>query len=181
MLLPAPGARRTAYTLVLAWTGRTWACVVSAWANRLTRDAAAAGLLPALSAYPAWRPEVPWGESRLDFLLSGAALPPCLVEVKGVTLVGPDSVARFPDAPTARGARHLHELIRAAESGQRGAVVFAVQRPDATCVTPNQTTDPAFATALVEAQKAGVLLLAFTTQVSPAGLVPDRAIPVYLG
>lgn len=180
MLQAAPGARRTAYTLVLAWAGKEWACVVSAWANALTREAAVLGLLPPLAAYPAWRAEVPWGESRIDFLLSGAELPPCLVEVKGVTLVSGEAQARFPDAPTQRAARHLRELARAAACGHRAAVVFAVQRPDATSVTPNRATDPTFAAALEGAAQAGVQVLAFTCRCSPAGIFPDRAIPVML-
>ena len=53
-------------------------------------------------------PEVRYGQSRLDFCLDGQHF----VEVKGVTLEQ-DGRCRFPDAPTERGTRHLHELIRA--------------------------------------------------------------------
>ncbi len=59
------------------------------------------------------------GRSRLDFCLDGHHL----VEVKGVTLEQ-DGHCRFPDAPTERGTRHLHELIRAVEEGYRADGVF---------------------------------------------------------
>lgn len=63
------------------------------------------------------RPEFRFGESRLDFCLTrpdGLHL----VEVKGVTLEQ-GGHARFPDAPTERGVKHVHELIRAVEQGCR--------------------------------------------------------------
>ncbi len=42
----------------------------------------------------------------------------CYVEVKGVTLII-DGEARFPDAPTKRGTKHLEELIKLKKEGNR--------------------------------------------------------------
>ena len=39
------------------------------------------------------------------------------MEVKGVTLEE-DGVARFPDAPTERGVKHMEELMRCVEDGR---------------------------------------------------------------
>ena len=38
------------------------------------------------------------------------------IEVKGVTLES-DNIARFPDAPTERGVKHLKELIHCMQEG----------------------------------------------------------------
>jgi sugar fermentation stimulation protein A len=81
------------------------------------------------------------------------------VEVKSVTLVE-GGTARFPDAPTARGARHVRELAQLASTGERAMILFVVQREDARRVTPHRGIDPTFAHALEAARRAGVLLRA---------------------
>ena len=104
--------------------------------------------------YSLVRPEWPFGSSRLDFYLERGP-EKTLVEVKGCTLEV-DGVGYFPDAPTQRGARHLRELMRAAELGYRAAAAFVIQMPGITQVLPNEATDPAFSQALRQAQAAGV-------------------------
>ncbi len=64
--------------------------------------------------------------------------------------------ARFPDAPTPRGARHLDELSEARRRGFVAAVLFCIQRPDAIRFAPNNATDPGFGAALRRASAAGV-------------------------
>ena len=70
----------------------------------------------------------------------------CLVEVKSVTLVV-DGVGLFPDSPTERGVKHLQTLMRAVAGGYRAAVVFIVQRPDASAFAANDPADPPLAAA----------------------------------
>lgn len=105
--------------------------------------------------------------SRMDFFLPGDdRLPHALVEVKSVTLcVG--GTGLFPDAPTDRGVRHLRELTRAAREGYRAFAVFIAQREDVEIVRLNRETDPAFAGALKDAAKKGVVLLGYRCWVSP--------------
>ena len=122
--------------------------------------------------------EVQCGASRLDFCLTGAA-GRCWVEVKSVTLVR-EGVAMFPDAPTARGARHVRELTRAVADGDAAAVVFIVQRADAVRFRPYAEHDPDLAAALLAAQAAGVQVRAFSCQVSTTGVRLDRELPVSL-
>lgn len=172
--------RKTEYSVILARHRRIWVCLVSAWANTLAREAAQLGLLPELNHYTNWQPEVKWGRSRLDFFLSAPGETPCLVEVKGVTLVPEPGQALFPDAPTLRGARHLGELTQAVRDGNKAAVVFAVQREDAQTVSPNREMDPNFTQALKEAEEAGVLLLAFSCNVSLDGITPVKSLKVEL-
>ena len=124
------------------------------------------------------RPEVAFGDSRLDFLLE-TEQGRHYVEVKGVTLEEGGHVF-FPDAPTERGVRHLHTLMRAVEQGHRATVFFVVQMADVLDFSPNDSTDPAFGQALRQAAAAGVQVLAFTCQVTPEEVTMDRQIPVIL-
>ena len=121
------------------------------------------------------RPEVRYGRSRLDFCLDGHHL----VEVKGVTLEQ-DGRCRFPDAPTERGTRHLHELIRAVEEGYQATAFFVIQMENALDFAPNDDTDPAFGQALRQAARAGVEIAAYSCRVTPGSIEMDRPVPVLL-
>ncbi len=103
------------------------------------------------------KPEYPFGESRLDFLVKNSH-EETLVEVKGCTLAE-DGVALFPDAPTSRGRRHVEELIKAMREGKGAAVIFLVFREEAKCFSPNWKTDPEFSRALQEGMEKGLRIL----------------------
>ena len=122
--------------------------------------------------------EVSWEDSRFDLAFQRAGKP-CLLEVKGVTLAR-DGAGVFPDAPTQRGARHVRTLFRAAQAGYGAYVLFVAAMEHVTCVQPNWKTDQAFAQALVEAQQAGVTLLALRCKVEPDAIAPLAQIPVCL-
>jgi sugar fermentation stimulation protein A len=169
--------RRTAYTLVLVRQGRTWVSAWPALANAILQRALARGVT-GLTRTRVMSREVRAGESRIDFLLAGRGRH-VLTEVKSVTLVE-HGVALFPDAPTARGTRHLRELIAARRRGEPAMVVFVVQRPDARHVSPHRAIDPSFALALEDAARAGVRLRAYTCRVTTLGVTLDRPIPVHL-
>ena len=124
------------------------------------------------------RPEYTYGDSRLDFCLeSPNGLH--LVEVKGVTLEE-DGHARFPDAPTERGVKHLQELIRAVEEGHRSSAVFVIQMEDVLDFAPNDVTHPAFGAALRRAAAVGVEVAAFNCRVTPDSLEIIGRVPVVL-
>lgn len=117
--------------------------------------------------------------SRIDFCLQTGAGIPCWVEVKSVTLVE-DGCALFPDAPTARGRRHVDELAERVACGERAAVVFIVQRPDAAELRPQWATDPEFAEALARAHAAGVEVYAYTCALSLHKICLREPIPVVI-
>jgi sugar fermentation stimulation protein A len=168
----------TTHQVVLAQHGDALVCLDSRLPPGLFVEALAAGLVPELGACPRVRTEVTWGASRLDLALS-CATGEWLVETKSCTLVV-GSVARFPDAPTLRGARHLHELMGVAAQGLRPAVAFMVQREDPRRFAPNDATDPDFGRLLREAAAAGVLVVAVLCRVTPGAVTPLRRIPVDL-
>ena len=111
------------------------------------------------------KPEFRYGDSRVDFCMERAS-ERFLLEIKGCTLVR-DGVGYFPDAPTARGTKHLRELTAAARQGYRCAVGFVIQTEGVTRVKPNRETDPDFARALTEAAEAGVRVLHLPCVVEP--------------
>ena len=124
------------------------------------------------------RPETKFGNSRMDFYAK-AQNTEYLIEVKGVTLKQ-EGVALFPDAPTARGVKHLRELTEATKRGYACCVLFVIQMKGVTHFAPNRQTDPAFAKALKEAAKAGVTIIALTCTVTPDSMEIDGEIPVIL-
>lgn len=137
--------------------------------NALAAEAIADGTLAELQGYGSVRREVQYGEgSRIDLLLERGG-ERCWVEVKNVTLVQ-DGVALFPDAVTARGRKHLHELQAMVAAGDRAAMLYVVQRADARSFAPAAAIDPAYAVALRSAAAAGVELLAYRAEVSTEGV-----------
>jgi len=145
--------------------------------NPLFAEALAAGRLQAFH-WTSLEREISLGDSRIDFRLEGPD-GACWVETKSVTLVE-GKTALFPDAPTGRGRRHLRELAAAVEAGERAAVVFVVQRPDADSFAPHPTADPAFADTLRAVTAAGVDVRAYACDVSLKSIAVSREISVRL-
>ena len=146
--------------------------------NALVWEAWHDGTLPHLEGYPSARREVRYHDSRLDMLLESSE-GKCYVEVKSVTLVQ-DGVARFPDAPTDRGRRHVATLVHAVEEGYRAAAVFVIQRADAVGLSPYDAHDPLFGAALREAVAAGVEAYAFTCAVTRESITIAGEVQVLL-
>lgn len=155
--------------------------VDTALPNRMLKAALEAREVPAFDAYSQVRAEVTFGEkSRVDFVLSGDGLPDAYVEVKSVTLCRRPGVAEFPDAVTARGARHMLELALMARQGYRAAVLFLVQRTDASEMRIARDIDPTYSKALLTAYGAGVEVVVHSTNISPRGLTLGPSLPFHL-
>ena len=182
-LQKAEGAaeRKTGYDLIAvekARPGRDPLLVNldSAAPNAVTGEWLAGGGLGPLDAL---RPEYRLGDSRFDFFARQPDGTPVLVEVKGCTLEQ-DGLARFPDAPTLRGEKHVRELTELRSSGYACAVLFVVQMEGMRRFSPNWDTHPAFGAALNRAQAAGVRVLALGCRVEPDRLEIAYPIPVDL-
>ena len=118
--------------------------------------------------YDLIKPEYRYGDSRIDFYLEKKT-EKTLMEVKGCTLEM-DGIGYFPDAPTERGVKHLHELAKAVRAGYQAVLSFAIQMEGITEVRPNIQTHPEFGAALEEAKAAGVQVLFLPCRVEPYGL-----------
>lgn len=117
--------------------------------------------------------------SRIDYHIIDAEGRPCWIEVKSASLVE-ERCARFPDAVTARGRRHVFELAELAQAGVRTAVVFIIQRPDADWFRPQWATDPDFGHALRAAHAVGVEIYAYTCLLTLRRVQLAHTIPVDL-
>lgn len=177
LLEPAStAARRTRFTLALVRTSHGCVSVDAHLPNTLMEAGLRAGTVPGCRGYRWLRREPTIGRNRADFLLARGRRS-CLVEVKSVTLVE-RGLARFPDAPTARGRAHLEHLIDARRRGMAATVLFVIQRSDAAAFAPNDRTDPAFSRMLARAVRAGVAVRAFTCRVTRRSVRLDRCVPV---
>lgn len=169
----APG-RKTAYDLIAVEKGSRLINMDAQAPNRVFGEFARTFDPQALSV----RPEYRFGTSRLDFCLErpdGLHL----VEVKGVTLEE-GGHARFPDAPTERGVKHLRELISAVEQGHRATAFFLIQMANVADFAPNDDTHPAFGATLRRAAAAGVQIAAYDCRVTPDSLTVGSPVPVRL-
>jgi sugar fermentation stimulation protein A len=133
--------------------------------NRLTAHAIASGGVAELAGYTRLRPEVPVGRrSRIDLQLTAPDRRPCYVEVKNCTLVA-DGVARFPDAVTLRGQKHLTELQQLTAGGFRAVMFFLIQRMDAARFAPADDIDPDYGAKLRQAVGHGVEMLVYDVHI----------------
>ena len=176
---PSP-ARRTEYSLRAVRHAGRWVCVDSTVPNRLMAEAAGDQALPLFQGYDTVRREFALDHHRFDLALSGKGRPPLIVEIKSVTLVT-KGVARFPDAPTARGRSHLDALARLRGEGYRCAVMFVIMRSCARLFTPNHATDPEFCEALLAARAAGVEVHALRLRVGRRKINLMGAVEIDLG
>jgi len=182
-LSAAGTGRKLPYTLELVESGDFLVSVHTGRTNALVAEALSLGRIAALAPYRHWRREVSIeGGSRLDFLFEGQALPPLYLEVKSVTLRRSwvEPAAEFPDAVTARGARHMRDLAGLVAAGHRAAVLFLVQRPDCQRFRVACDIDPAYARALAAARASGVEVLCYGCAVSPAAIEVSGPLPVML-
>ncbi len=150
--------------------------------NRLAAEAIAAGVIAELRGYAEVRSEVAYGEgSRVDFVLSGQGRTDAYVEVKNAHLLRIARLAEFPDSVTVRGARHLSELARVAKAGRRAVMLHVIQRTDADRFAISRDLDPGYGAAHDAAREAGVEVIAYACDISPAEITIARRIPVVEG
>lgn len=184
---PTP-PRKLAWSVRLVETkspsdGRT-VCVGldSTLANRVVPELIGLGALPALPGPETLRREVrlPAGEGRTTRI--DLAWPHegdlHLCEIKTVGHISRPGVASWPDAPSARGRRHVAHLTHHVRQGHRATLVFVASREDVARITANAAIDPDFASALAEAADAGVELLGVRLRLTPGGIFFTGTVPV---
>lgn len=119
-----------------------------------------------------------YGNSRFDLYIESKKRK-AFMEVKGVTLEE-NGIARFPDAPTERGIKHLKELIRCMEDGYEAYVLFVIQMKGISSFEPNRERHWEFAEVLCEAAEKGVHVLAYDCEVTEDEMIISNPVPVHL-
>lgn len=175
--------RKTKYSLHFVENKGVLVSLYSQQANSIVYDAIVNGKIKELSGYSHHQREKTVDNSRIDIYLANKEedccgmnflVEPCFVEVKGVTLIVDDE-ARFPDAPTERGSKHLKELIKLKKQGNRCCVFFLIQHPAGKFFRPNWENDPVFSQTLNEAYDEGVEILVYRcdNQLEGIELIPE--------
>jgi sugar fermentation stimulation protein A len=179
-LSPARGAtRKLAYTWELVRIGTGLVGINTMRPNAIVAEAIAAGQVPELAGYEELRREVKYGtNSRIDLYLAAAGRPHCYVEVKNVHLMRTPGLAEFPDAVTARGAKHLAALAEAVGEGYRAAMFYLVQREDCDSFALAADIDPDYRAGFAAARQAGVEMLCYRCRVQPDSIALDRPLPL---
>ena len=169
-------ARKTAYDLVCVNKGGRLINMDSQIPNKAALEWVRAGHL--FPEEVQVTPEKTYGNSRFD-LYACSDKRKAFIEVKGVTLEA-DNIARFPDAPTARGVKHLEELIHCMREGYEAYLLLVIQMKGITRFEPNWDTHREFGETLQKAKKAGVHILAYDCLVEPDGMEIQNPVPVCL-
>lgn len=165
--------RKTKFSLHFVENKNVLVSLYSQQANSIVYDAIINGKIKELLNYSSHQREKTVDNSRIDIYLENEN-EQCYVEVKGVTLIV-DGEARFPDAPTERGAKHLKELIKLKKEGNRCVVFFLIQHPAGKFFRPNWENDPKFSQTLNDAYDEGVEILVYRcdNQLSGIELIPE--------
>lgn len=168
--------RKTQYSLIAVRKGERCINIDSQAPNIVVKEWLQAGNL--INGIKLLKKEQYFGDSRFDFYVEGQRRS-AYIEVKGVTLEV-DRIALFPDAPTQRGIKHIHELCKCIDAGFDAYIIFIIQMDGVNYFTPNIKTHYAFAKALKTARDYGVHILVLDCNVSADTLTIQSEIPVCL-
>jgi sugar fermentation stimulation protein A len=167
--------RKTNFDLIAVEKGNMLINMDSQAPNKVVGEWLAAGNLAGVTFI---KPECKYDNSRFDFYLEFGKQK-AFMEVKGVTLEE-NGIVRFPDAPTERGVKHLHELSRCTKENYKAFLFLVIQMHGIKYFEPNWKTHAAFGEALIEAQNAGVKILAYDCLVSKNTLEINQPVKIHL-
>ena len=173
-------ARKTPYDLIAGYKGEMLINIDSHVPNKVVEEALINKKIEGLEEYDLVQRERTFGNSRFDFKLTNTKNnDEYYLEVKGVTLEV-DGVAKFPDAPTERGAKHLKELVEVVKSGKGAGVLFLIQIDNIEYFRPNDEMDNAFGDALRYASSNGVDVYAYNSMITENSITLNKKIQVIL-
>ncbi|MGW8194368.1 MAG: DNA/RNA nuclease SfsA [Desulforhopalus sp.] len=168
--------RKYPHTLEMVMDNSTWVGVNTSRTNSLVVEAIHNGQIVEFTDAGEVKTEIKTSDhTRLDLQVKFDT-ESSFVEIKNCSLAV-DDCAMFPDAVTARGTKHLHELIRLVRAGKRACIFFLVQRMDANRFVPATHIDQTYSDALYKAAAAGVQVLVYQAEVSPTGIGIVRSLP----
>ena len=144
--------------------------------NRIVKHALEKNLIKDFSDKVKIKTEQVFGENtRFDFYLEDGKIKSFL-EVKNVTLKRRSKVAEFPDSVTARGTKHLNELINATKKGFKSYLLFVIQREDCNKFEIAKDIDPEYSKTLIKAIKHNVKILCYDCKFLSKGIIINKKI-----
>lgn len=151
--------RKTKYSLISVWKDDMLINMDSQVPNLVVYNALNENNIKGVTDLTYLKREVTFNNSRFDIYFENE-VKKGFIEIKGVTLEN-DGVAKFPDAPTERGARHVLEMIEAVNQGYRGIIFFLIQMKCPKVFRLNWKMDNKFSKAVKLASEKGVEILAY--------------------
>ena len=175
--------RKLAWTLERVDMGAGWIGVNTHRVNAVVAESLEKGQLSGLNQYARLRREVQveleGHRSRLDLVLDQGQRPDAYIEVKNVTLLEDNRLA-FPDAVTPRGQKHLHALRQLVTNGNRGIMIYALNRPEGKCFQVAEAIDPEYAAAMEQAMAGGVEVIPLRLKHTATGIHASSAVGLCL-
>ncbi len=166
--------RKTAYSLIAVYKCDNIVNMDSQAPNEIFADAISSGKIEEIGEVDFVKREVKYKNSRFDIYYEKNGKKG-FVEVKGVTLEE-NGLAKFPDAPTERGTKHILELMEAKKEGYETSIAFVVQMKGVKSFTPHKERDKKFYDALYKAYNEGVNILLYDCNVSENSIDIDKKI-----
>ncbi|MGN1141495.1 MAG: DNA/RNA nuclease SfsA [Oliverpabstia sp.] len=167
-------SRKTKYDLVQVYKGEMLVNMDSQMPNYLVKEwIEHENVFPGLTKL---QTEKKYGNSRFDLYVEYQGKK-AFIEVKGVTLEK-NGTARFPDAPTERGIKHIRELRSCIEEGYEAWIFFIIQMGGVNSFGPNWNTHPEFGRELIRAKESGVHVQAWDCTVRPGEIFVNSQIPI---
>lgn len=170
---PNPSAKlKYKLQLMRAKTGAV-VCINTHLPNKIVFDAILNKEIPELATFVEIKPEVKYGEenSKIDIWLKdkgefGIKSKETYIEVKNVTMCEDDlpNVAQFPDSVTSRGAKHLRELVKEVEIGNRSVMFYLINREDGNSFKIAEHIDSKYKEAFDDAISKSVEILVYKTE-----------------
>jgi len=167
--------RKTKFTWEMIKINGDWVGINTGNPNLLAYEAVSSGLIPGLRGYTTVKREVKFNDSRFDVYAENND-EQCFIEVKNVTMKE-GKYARFPDAVTTRGQKHLKTLIEVKSMGIRAVMLYIIQRPDVEIFAPATAIDPDYSKLLKQAVKKGVEVIPMQARVTPEKIELVKQLP----
>ena len=167
--------RWTRFTWEMIKINGNWIGINTNNPNRIVHEGLVNNLIPGLTGFTTIRKEVTFGDSRFDFYTE-KEIEKCFIEVKNVTMKV-EEYARFPDAVTERGRKHLLTLAEAKKKGFRAVMVYVIQRPDVRIFAPAWDIDSEYGKTLKFVFQQGVEIIPLQLKVNPEKLEISGTLP----
>ena len=158
--------RKLKYTLEIIQDDNSKVGVNTHSSNKIVHHALKNNLIREFDNILEIKPEIKFGSNtRFDFLVLKKKTK-AFIEVKNVTLSRKKGLAEFPDSVTARGLKHINELIKASKKNYEIYILYLIQREDCKTFSIAKDIDKDYANALNKAVKSKLNILCYDCKFS---------------